>query len=140
MNRHLLLGVVVAALMLQGCGWHLRGQLPLSDSINVVMIDAEPSNFRDLLADALVNADATVVNDPQAAKAVVRITDEEYRREVRTLEFELQVPADAEAGTVTIPAYACYDVCEETQGVCIRLRRDIAITVTVDPDAVRIGR
>jgi hypothetical protein len=65
---------------------------------------------------------------------------EEETRETRVLEFELQVPADAAEGAVELPAYACYDVCKESDGVCIRLRRSIPITVTVDPAAVAIGK
>lgn len=86
MSKQLTLAALVAAISLSGCGWHLRGQLPLSDSINVLVVDAEQSNFRDILVDALQDANATVVDDFQAAKAVVRVTDEEYRREVRTLD------------------------------------------------------
>ena len=86
MNRHLILAAIVAAISLSGCGWHLRGQLPLSESINVLMVDSEPGNFHDILVDALEDANATVVNDFQSAKAVVRIIDEEYIREVRTLD------------------------------------------------------
>jgi LPS-assembly lipoprotein len=86
MSKHFLLVVIAAAISLSGCGWHLRGQLPLADSINVLGVDANPGNFRDLLVDALQDANATVTDDFQAAKAVLRITDEEYRREVRTLD------------------------------------------------------
>ena len=86
MNKHLLLAAMVAAISLSGCGWHLRGQLPLSESINVLMVESEPSNFRDMLIDALEDANATVVDDFQSAKAVVRIIDEDYIREVRTLD------------------------------------------------------
>ncbi len=64
----------------------------------------------------------------------------EESREVRTLEFELAIPADALPGTVTIPAYAAYDVCEDTQGVCIRLRQNLTLRITIDPNAVPIGR
>ena len=39
-----------------------------------------------MLVDALNDADATVVNDFSAAKAVLRIIEEDYRREVRTLD------------------------------------------------------
>lgn len=86
MSKKIVLGGIILAITLSGCGWHLRGQLPLAESINVVMVDANQSNFRDLLVGALQDADATVVNDTQAAKAVLRVTDEEYRREVRTLD------------------------------------------------------
>lgn len=64
----------------------------------------------------------------------------EESREVRVLEFEATVPHAATAGTATLPAYACYDVCEDTAGVCIRLRQSFEISVTIDPAATPIGR
>jgi len=65
---------------------------------------------------------------------------EEESREIRVLEFEATVPHAATAGTVTMPAYACYDVCEDTAGVCIRLRQPFSLSVTIDPAATRLGR
>jgi len=59
-------------------------------------------------------------------------------REVRVLEFEVEVPADATAGTRMLPAYLAYNVCEEAGGVCLLLRNDLQITLTVDPEAPEI--
>jgi len=55
--------------------------------------------------------------------------------EVRVLEFEATVVPTAPAGTVEIPGYAIYDVCEDVGGTCRHVRRDLKITVTVDPQA-----
>ena len=55
-------------------------------------------------------------------------------REPRLLECELAIPAGA-TGTITLPGYALYDVCEDKSGVCRRLRQDFTVTITVDPDA-----
>jgi tetratricopeptide (TPR) repeat protein len=55
--------------------------------------------------------------------------------EVRVLEFEATVAATAPAGALEIPGYAIYDVCEDAGGTCRHLRRDLKITVTVDPKA-----
>ncbi len=51
-------------------------------------------------------------------------------REVRRLDFEIQVPPEA-TGTVKIPAYALYYVCEDTEGTCQYLRQDLEIEVTI---------
>jgi tetratricopeptide (TPR) repeat protein len=51
--------------------------------------------------------------------------------EPRSLEFEVRVPADA-SGTSKLNAYALYYVCEDVGGVCLYMRQDIPVTVTVD--------
>lgn len=51
-------------------------------------------------------------------------------REVRRLDFEIQVPPDA-TGTVKIPAYALYYVCEDTDGTCQYLRQDWEIEIVI---------
>lgn len=51
-------------------------------------------------------------------------------QEVRRVEFELQVPPSAE-GTARLNAYALYYVCEDVGGVCLFLRQDLEIPVTV---------
>ena len=53
MSKKVILGGMIIAITLSGCGWHLRGQLPLAESINVVVVDADQSNFRDLLIGAI---------------------------------------------------------------------------------------
>lgn len=58
--------------------------------------------------------------------------DRPETNEVRRLDFEVKAPADA-AGTVWLPAYALYYVCEDVGGTCRFLRLDI-------PLAVEIGR
>jgi tetratricopeptide (TPR) repeat protein len=59
-------------------------------------------------------------------------------REVRVLEFEVEVPADASAGTRMLPAYLAYNVCEDAGGTCLLLRHDLQVTLTVDPEAPEI--
>ena len=58
--------------------------------------------------------------------------------ELRVLEFEATVAATAAPGPLEIPAYAVYDVCEDLNGTCRHLRRDIRIQLTVDPTAPKL--
>ncbi|RUL89059.1 redoxin domain-containing protein [Tautonia sociabilis] len=51
--------------------------------------------------------------------------------EVRHLDFEVKVPASS-SGTTTIPADALYNVCEQRQGACLFLRKDIPIIIEVE--------
>ena len=47
-------------------------------------------------------------------------------KESRTVGFEIQVPKDA-SGTIRIPVYALYHVCDDAQGQCRFLRLDVIV-------------
>ena len=65
-------------------------------------------------------------------------TGEAESREVRVLEFELEVGKEVAASTITVPAYALYYVCEDAGGVCLYLRQDFEVTFAVDPEATSL--
>jgi hypothetical protein len=48
--------------------------------------------------------------------------------ETRTVEFELEPPADA-AGPLLVPGYALYYVCEDADGTCLYRRQDFVIEI-----------
>ncbi len=50
--------------------------------------------------------------------------------EVRHIDFEVQVPANA-SGTVKLPVYALYFVCEDETGTCLYLRQDVSVNIEV---------
>jgi len=56
-------------------------------------------------------------------------------QELRTVEAELGLGADLEAGSITIPGYALYYVCEDAGGVCYFLRNDFELKFEVNPGA-----
>lgn len=56
--------------------------------------------------------------------------------EPRTVEFELQVPAEVPQGIAQVPATAFYYVCEERDGTCLYRRRDLEITIPVGGDGL----
>jgi len=55
--------------------------------------------------------------------------DTEVSQETRTVEYDVTTPRNG--GTVTIPGYALYYVCEDVNGVCMYRRHDIAVTIPV---------
>lgn len=59
-------------------------------------------------------------------------------REVRTLDCELVVPADASEGLVALRGYALYGVCEDAGGRCLQLRQDLEVLVKVDPEGLEL--
>ncbi len=52
-------------------------------------------------------------------------------QEVRRIDFEIQTPQNTPTGTITIPSYALYYVCEDVGGVCLYLRQDIEIPIVL---------
>ncbi|MFQ5696058.1 MAG: hypothetical protein ACE5HB_08725, partial [Terriglobia bacterium] len=52
-------------------------------------------------------------------------------QETRKVEFEVHCPPEAAAGTVAIPGYALYYVCEDVNGTCLYRRQDVALQVSV---------
>jgi hypothetical protein len=49
----------------------------------------------------------------------------------RRVEFELRVPEAAATGSVSIPAYALYYVCEDVDGTCVYRRQDFTIEARI---------
>lgn len=52
-------------------------------------------------------------------------------QEARSIEFELKCPEKARPGSVRIPTYALYYVCEDVNGACLYRRQDVALEVQV---------
>jgi hypothetical protein len=55
---------------------------------------------------------------------------QETSAKIRRIDFEVQAPADA-TGSVKLPVYALYFVCEDENGACLFLRQDISVDVEV---------
>jgi len=52
-------------------------------------------------------------------------------QETRNVEFELKCPEKAAPGSVRIPTYALYYVCEDVNGTCLYRRQDLILEVQV---------
>jgi len=53
-------------------------------------------------------------------------------QETRSVEFELKCPEKARIGSVTVPAYALYYVCEGVNGTCLYRRHDVLLKIQVN--------
>ena len=51
--------------------------------------------------------------------------------ETRRVEFELQAPEDAAPGSLELPVYALYYVCEDIKGTCLYRRQDLTLQIAV---------
>ena len=61
----------------------------------------------------------------------IAIPPEPVTQETRKLEVEVRAPEGAESGTVTIPAYALYYVCEDVNGICMYRRQDVGLEIEI---------
>ena len=73
--------------------------------------------------------------DWQADRRMLDVSNPEdaVSDEVRRVEFELAAPEGAR-GTVEVPAYALYYVCESVDGMCLYRRQDLTVPIRVDAD------
>jgi LPS-assembly lipoprotein len=85
MSMRLILTLAICA-SLSACGFHLRGKLPIPDSINVIAVKSDDKELRRLLVDALSFSGATVVQSEADALALLDLRKVKYDREVRTID------------------------------------------------------
>jgi outer membrane lipopolysaccharide assembly protein LptE/RlpB len=110
MRKLIILIVSVAIVSLASCGYRLRGQLPLAESIDVLYIETisgrfdDVDRFTELLADGIEGTGAEVVADPALAKAVLSIAELTFERLVRTLDSRGKV------NSYTLQYLITYDV------------------------------
>lgn len=77
----LLLSVSLAA-----CGFHLRGNIPLSDSVKNMHLSAPEGSFKKQFEEVLTRAGANLASSPAGADVVLVVTDAASRRTVGTLD------------------------------------------------------
>lgn len=85
MTMRLLLLLILSA-SLTACGFHLRGQLPIPDEINVITVKSAERDLQRRLVDALSFSGATVVGSAADALAVLDLRNVRYDRTVRTID------------------------------------------------------
>ena len=81
-----LLPVLLLSAALSACGFHLRGQLPISESINVIAVKSDERDLHRRMVDALSFSGATVVSSSADALAVLDLRNVRYERAVRTID------------------------------------------------------
>lgn len=80
-----LIQILVAAALLTGCGFHLRGKLPLPPQLEVIAVSIGDIDFREEMIDALEASGAQVV-DEAAARSVLDMYNVQFDRSVRTID------------------------------------------------------
>lgn len=80
------LAVAMLAVSVSACGFHLRGNIPLSDGIKNMYVSAPDGSFKDQLENRLSNLGATLAATPQAADVILNVTSAQSSRTVGTLD------------------------------------------------------
>jgi LPS-assembly lipoprotein len=78
--------IVVLFASLSACGFHLRGQLPIPESVKVISVKSNEKELKRRLVDALSFSGATVVESSADALALLDLVNVKYDRTVRTID------------------------------------------------------
>ncbi|MDZ7840516.1 MAG: LPS assembly lipoprotein LptE [Gammaproteobacteria bacterium] len=85
MTFRALIQILVAASLVTGCGFHLRGQLPLPEQLKVIAVSGTDGEFTEEMIDALETSGAQVVDEAEA-RALLDLYNVEFSRTVRTID------------------------------------------------------
>lgn len=85
MSFRALIQILVVAALVTGCGFHLRGKLPLPDQLTVISVSGEDLDVREEMIDALEASGARVVDEAEA-RSVLEMYNVTYNRNVRTID------------------------------------------------------
>ena len=78
--------LLVLASAISACGFHLRGNIPLSDGIKNMYVVAPGGSFKDQLESMLVRNGASIASAESGADVVLKVTKAEPNRTVGTLD------------------------------------------------------
>lgn len=78
--------VLLVAVSLGACGFHLRGSIPLSDGIKNMYVFAPKGSFKDQLERILENGGAELAADRGSADVILNVTKASSNRRVGTLD------------------------------------------------------
>lgn len=81
-----LICMILIAVSLSACGFHLRGNIPLSDGIKNMYVNAPDGSFKDTLEDRLSKLGANLVKSPKAGDVILNVTKAQSGRSVGTLD------------------------------------------------------
>jgi len=89
-------GIVVVALLLGACGYHLRGSFELPVAMRSIYLEGGSGPLRDQFKQVMTSSSGQLVSTRQGAGIVIRILNEEFNRRTVSLssrgksnEFEL---------------------------------------------------
>jgi len=81
-----LIAAVVMMLVLNACGFHLRGNIPLPDELKNMFVKAPDGTFEESMEDVLENAGAVLAANQAGADVILNIVTAQTKRTVGTLD------------------------------------------------------
>ncbi|RBP53255.1 LPS assembly lipoprotein LptE [Arenicella xantha] len=81
-----LVAVAVLVVAVSACGFHLRGNIPLSDGIKNMYVIAPEGSFKDELQELLTKAGAELASSKGAADVVLNVSEAGSKRSVGTID------------------------------------------------------
>lgn len=81
-----LLFTLALSMSITACGFHLRGQLPIHESLKVIAVQSTDRDLQRSLVEALQTSGATVVQSPNDALAVLDLNRVTFDRKVLTID------------------------------------------------------
>jgi LPS-assembly lipoprotein len=95
--------ILITALLISACGYHLRGALDLPAGMNNVYLEGGSAQLRDQFKRAMEISSVPLASSPETAGIIVKIFDEDSQRRVLSLgsggtanDFELSYRFDYE--------------------------------------------
>lgn len=107
------LSVLFLTSVITACGFHLRGNIPLPESINNMFVNAENGPFKDQMEEVLLKAGVTIAPSVDAAEVQLNILESTVQRTVGTLDER------GKANSYTL-VYIVRYVLESPEGIPIR--------------------
>ncbi len=78
--------LLLLTLSITACGFHLRGNIPLSDSVKNMYLSAPEGSFKEQLEEVLTRAGANLSSSPAGADVVLVVTNAASNRTIGTLD------------------------------------------------------
>lgn len=80
------LTLIALAGSISACGFHLRGQIPVPESLSVIAVQSKDRDLYQSLVEALSTSGATVVRTSSDAKALLDLHKVDFERQVLTID------------------------------------------------------
>lgn len=81
-----LLFTLALSVSITACGFHLRGQLPIHESLKVIAVQSTDRDLQRSLEESLQVSGATIVSNPADALAVLNLHTVNFERQVLTID------------------------------------------------------
>lgn len=106
--------LLLMLIVVSGCGFHLRGTVPLPEVLKRVYIVSDAHSIRAKLSDAITSSGGAIVNSAEMASAVITVYSISKGRDVKsvsgqgrvreyTIRYAIEVGVKTPAGKILLP-------------------------------------